>query len=304
MATTTWSIAPALGTGGTSPAISNFNAFYASFQAAIIALGWVQTSDTGQVNFTTNAATPAEGTYTLYQIFRMDDALQATAPVYLKIFYHYAGTSTVVPPSLSFQLAFATDGAGNLTGDFTPLIAARAGSGTATAYTHFGSGDGSRLWILLSAYVTATSADSAIQLFFSVERSKDANGLDTADFVTLNVTGSVDAAGRQITLHRTYGATAAENRWAAALPYTSANASYGGAGGTFPVFPLCGRLENPLLNIAVGKRSDFPNASNVVVDGYGTARTYKAFNSATTTAPTSLVAPTGAGNASILARYE
>jgi hypothetical protein len=88
----------------TTPSNADLQTYVNACHTAITAGGWVQTSDTGQTSLGSAAAS-----YTL--LYRMDDTLQATAPVYIKVVFN--NTS-----SLGMQVTYGTasNGSGSLTG--------------------------------------------------------------------------------------------------------------------------------------------------------------------------------------------
>src|ERR1035437_4296358 len=99
---------------------ANFRSFCQSVNAAMVAAGWVQTADTGQVNNSTVTNPAASGYWSpgywaggAYEIWRMNDALQSTYPVFLKIEYYNAVANNTHALQIQMSLA-ATDGAGNL----------------------------------------------------------------------------------------------------------------------------------------------------------------------------------------------
>lgn len=75
--------------------------------------GLVQTADTGQIN-PGSATRPAINTSAGYQIWRFNDALQATAPVFLRI--EYRTGSVVTNPAMFLGVGTSTNGAGTLGG--------------------------------------------------------------------------------------------------------------------------------------------------------------------------------------------
>src|SRR3954447_6998637 len=80
----------------------------------ITGLGWVRTSDTGQIDPTT-VLKPAASTPAGYDIFRFDDALQATAPFFLKIEYGLGSGTNVF--GWWVTVGTGTNGAGSLIGN-------------------------------------------------------------------------------------------------------------------------------------------------------------------------------------------
>ena len=284
-------------------AASVYNAYYQAIVNLFTGFGWVATSDTGQIDLTTNAVLPTvTGSY---KILRMADTLQSTSPVFVKLnLFMNASFAT-----LTVQVGRATDGAGNFVGDVSQLLTLQPTSAGATSQANitYASGSTNRIWICIHGS-TAASVISNQMHFFAIERSQDALGADTADFVTLIGSGGAAGTTRQCSLHYTYGPTQAESRWVTAFAYNSTNLGFGTGGGTLPVFPLLGRLENPLLDVGICKASDFPHLSNITCTAYSATHTYKVFQSSgsNTSVVTEIAAAvnTTTALAAILARWE
>lgn len=79
---------------------------------AFSALGWVQTTDTGQLNLGTITKAVAVNTVQGYEIWRMNDSLQSTAPVFVKLEFGSGPSNTYL--ALWLTVGFSTDGAGNI----------------------------------------------------------------------------------------------------------------------------------------------------------------------------------------------
>lgn len=89
-----------------------FRAWGAAFNAMLAAAGLVQTSDTGQINWTT-VTRPGTGPNAAgYEIWRFNDALQSTAPIYIKIEYGCGTNSTI--PAMWITVGTSTNGAGTI----------------------------------------------------------------------------------------------------------------------------------------------------------------------------------------------
>jgi hypothetical protein len=149
-----------------------------------VAAGWVRTSDAGQINEASYTATGSvDGTVWGYAMFRMADALQATAPVFVKVRFVNSWNTVF----LRVSIGQGSDGAGNLTGRVSPELYFGAGGGTSGAGNSSGSngtcyfsGDTSRFGMWLwddrgnSEYHNAA---------FFIERTHDATGADTGEGV-------------------------------------------------------------------------------------------------------------------------
>src|SRR4051812_25718504 len=89
---------------------ATFRTWAQGIHAQIVATGALtQTADTGQVNLTT-ATRPLANAFAGYEIFAFNDALQATAPLYLKVEYGVGATQD--RPSLRVSAGSSTNGAG------------------------------------------------------------------------------------------------------------------------------------------------------------------------------------------------
>ena len=82
-------------------------------------IGLVQTADTGQIDWVT-VTRPGTNTDAGYEVWRFNDSLQGTAPIFLKLYYGTGGG--VDAPRLSFQIGTGSDGSGALTGTTTSII--------------------------------------------------------------------------------------------------------------------------------------------------------------------------------------
>jgi hypothetical protein len=95
----------------------DFRTWVAGVRAALLAVGLVQTSDSGQIDTATVARPTTMNTVAGYDIFRFDDAAQATCPVFIKFLYGTGGTpGSLNDVGLTPQVGQGTNGAGTLTG--------------------------------------------------------------------------------------------------------------------------------------------------------------------------------------------
>lgn len=95
----------------------------------LAAAGLVQTADTGQINWVT-ATRAAINTDAGYEIWQFNDAMQATAPIFLKI--HYGSGSATNVPRLRIIVGTTTNGAGTLGGAVTTVRTFTASNLTTT----------------------------------------------------------------------------------------------------------------------------------------------------------------------------
>lgn len=167
---------------------ANFRAWGTNLAARFLAAGWVQTADTGQINWVTVTAPAGVSTFQGYEIWRFADALQASAPIYLKI--EYGEGNGTDGPAIRFSVGTGSNGSGTLTGNVSSTIIAACTS-TPGGGTYFGSGDTGRFSFAL---------DVSAGMYFSVERTKDATGADTTEGLLIFTKTIVAAAGSGSTL--------------------------------------------------------------------------------------------------------
>lgn len=99
---------------------AQFRSWGLAFHNSLIAVGLTNTADTGQIDFTT-VLIPAPGASGGYKIYRFNDALQASAPIFIRIDYGIDASGAAVP-QMWVQIGTATDGAGTLTGVFSDVL--------------------------------------------------------------------------------------------------------------------------------------------------------------------------------------
>lgn len=157
---------------------AEFRAWATNLHNALIAAGLVQTADTGQADFTTMTR-PAGGVY-FYRVYRYSDALQATAPVFVRVEYGTGGGAANTP-GIRVGIGRATDGAGTLTVAALQPINFSVASGIAPV-----AGNSARTWVCFKdgAFTLLWGADasgigSAFKYQFSLDRSRDGAGVAT-----------------------------------------------------------------------------------------------------------------------------
>jgi len=168
---------------------ANFRAWTNNVSAQFISAGWVRSGDTGNIDFTSVAAPTNPMDRMGYDIFKMQDTLQATAPIFVRVDYG-AGFTSANNPGMLFQVGSGTDGVGGLTGAVSakfPVFVANNSNASIT----YASGDTNRMcfafWASgglgtpVSNGNTFSTAHSPTVGLFSIERTKDASGNDTSD---------------------------------------------------------------------------------------------------------------------------
>lgn len=275
---------------------ANFRA-WAKFISDVFALAWVNTADTGQIDFTTVAAPGAGNTSMGYKIYRMNDALQATKPVFAKIEFGSGGTATT--PAYWITIGTGSDGAGNITG--TILLARtqiNGADGGATVQTNsYGSADTNRV----AFAVHLTTANAA--LILGIERSKDATGADTN--LALIVAYISFSAGVKKSAYLPFTTTlpTAQDGMHCVIAGTTPSALSGNVG-VSPMIPMGYDAKQPGMNWMICLVNDFANFAVLNISIYGVSRVYQHLGAQVTT----LRAGGGSGavdaNTRLCMRYE
>lgn len=155
-------------------------AWGAALSAAIQACGLIKTADTGQINWATVTQPGSVDIVAGYEIYRFNDALQATSPVFMKIEYGSGGQLATTP---QYWIRFGTgsDGAGTLTGRVSSRMQFRhwevlGGAAGTVARDCYVSGSTGRL-----SFNMWVNYDQRYSSFFSVERTKNSDGSDNGE---------------------------------------------------------------------------------------------------------------------------
>lgn len=235
----------------------------------ITGVGWVRTNDTGQID-TATVVKPGVSTPAGYDIFRFDDALQATAPFFLKIEYGIGPSTNAF--AWWITVGTGTNGAGVLTGNASTRSTAQTATDVGAIRTCTFAGAANRLAIVLfENHLSATAAMGLV-----IERSHADNGSDTAERVDEVLTGSVGTAQfHMIPAVGQFAVPAVQNYLPILLP-TSGSALKGTDVGVFALFPnMAGPLRNPMIGLLAFLPGDIASGSEVPVSVYGVTRTYR-----------------------------
>ena len=161
---------------------AEFRIWGLEFNAKLAAIGLIQTADTGQINWTTVVRPGTAATDAGFEIWAFPDALQATAPIYLKI--AYGNVNGLNSPRVRIQVGTGTNGAGTLTGVTTALNLIHQQNGnsftsnnSSQSYFCFKDGQLALGWKIPEATPAITTG---IAGFFCLSRTVDSNGQPTA----------------------------------------------------------------------------------------------------------------------------
>ena len=273
--------------------------------------GWVQTADTGQMNFATVTKPGAANTMQGYIIVRMDDSLQASFPVYAKVEFG-SGNGAANEPGVQITLGTGSNGSGSITGAFLTSYAVN-NSSNATGQTNiFSHSSVSPSHAAVSLFVHSTPN---FMVSFSIERARDSSGDEVGTHVVLTDSG---AAGSIVRFSQ-YLTRAGGTQATAQLSFTSiltgstvsagAHAEYASMQdvGFGLIYPISGtsaesyRPENPCLGYILTPGTFTTTDAVLIVYVYGVPHVYKRLGG--------FVAPgigsnTNVSNYSVWQRYE
>ena len=155
---------------------------------ALTEVGFVQTSDTGQLNLM-STPTLAASTMVGYLIYEMDDAYSTTAPIYLRV--ELWAITTSFKFGVGVQIGRATDGSGTLVGTASPVYNGYGSSTTrpTTSTIYVCRIDGA--FVIYFPQASTTTGEMVCPMFVAVERARGMDGSyrdDALFFVRLGST--------------------------------------------------------------------------------------------------------------------
>jgi hypothetical protein len=271
--------------------LNNFKQWGHALSSAFGTFGWSQSSDTGQVNWSTIGSVPGSGAF-VYEIWEPNDGLPN---FFLKI--EYGNGSSTNSPTVQITLSTTTNGAGTATGVIIgPFIGCGVSSSftapsASTQYECDFSGVAGRFAAMLWRNAPSSGTITNPQQLFAVERSVDATGAYTSDHVTLVMVGSCPLANA--TFSRTnqqsivFGVGASP-----AIPPTpttginalggclsprvmlTGSSNFNGSLAFDTVAPMVGFWDFPLTVLGVANGPDLVEGVTFSASMYGSTRTY------------------------------
>lgn len=260
---------------------AGFRAWAQAIHDTLVAVGLVQTSDTGQIDLTTVTTPGTNNTDAGYEIWRFNDAAQGSDPAFFRI--NYGRGAAAGRCRLQVVLGTGSNGSGTISG--TTLTSAPSdltrvepkGAPGANGTIHAASGDGSRLVVSLHSK-NSTPLDYTLGYGFAIERIRSLanNSLKGSAAICLvywNGTGFVEHKSRDntsVTYTADYQSVAG---WVIPSEATTNIESPDTWVGL--AFPSTKRAEAPLAALAVGHNSDFTGDDTGYITIGGTSRNYR-----------------------------
>jgi hypothetical protein len=245
---------------------ANVQALAAALFGNLSAGGMLQAADTGQTASGSFAAATGANQSLGYQIWRFNDTLQATAPVFVK--FELGSGASAGYPSIWITIGTGSDGAGAITG----VILSRTqftGTGVNTAYTCYFSSATNRFGF----WLTAGALSAGYALHIGLERSKASTGADSADGIIIKAI----TASTQYHQYLPFSRNARAAQTYASIPAGGAMGSlaFGTAVGLEPVYPLdTTGTQFPGLNLLAYYSTDLTPLNPISTTIYGVAHTY------------------------------
>lgn len=161
-----------------------------------------QTADTGQINTSTVTRPAVTNTAAGYTIWRFNDTLQSTSPIFIKLEFGTGGTQPTAP-QMWITIGQGSNGSGTLTGNLSTRVALcnnNVVSNNTTSYTSRFVYNATYGFLGMCWKYNAQGTPSATQGGFFVFRSNDTNGNATGDAVMCisnvsSATGSASSNG-------------------------------------------------------------------------------------------------------------
>lgn len=252
---------------------AHFRAWAQEIHDALTAFGWINTGDTGQIALSTVVKPAGTNTAQGYEIWHMNDANEASFPVFMKI--EYGSGSAANSPAVWITLGQGSNGSGTLTG----LLSTRQQYGgvndTARANNYFSSGDTNRFCMAWGSDAVATDATKF--LYVGIERLKNTDGTDaTNGAFVVGIGGDTNAGKFRSQVSPFSGALPPQQVNGPSYPNDSTTTSLisGGNVYTLPIYPFWFFHQNPTMNFVGYCNPDFTRETPVTLVVYGAGHTY------------------------------
>jgi hypothetical protein len=253
---------------------AEFRAWGSAIKTALSTVGFVQTSDTGQIDWTTVLAPTVATTSQGYEIWRLNDAAQSTCPIYFKIEYGSGSTTPSARPNIWVTIGTGSNGSGTITG---VTILSRSAWNTSTngivgdtpnwACYHEDTGS---FWLSL-----APNSGTAPTGFFGIFRwGEDDDTVGTRGVTTIH---QVTTSSAIVTNHyRRAQASVLSGRGGWSYPFSQSAATLA-SGLTLPVFYNYGQDADglrPMMGVFGHNSGDFQQGTIIPITAYGATRNF------------------------------
>lgn len=271
-----------------------FRTLMQNFAAGFVNAGWVKVTQTGEINLTT-VNRPAAGTIAGFEIYRMDDALAATYPEFMKVSYAMSSIANI--PQLQLQFGKGSNGSGALTGEITDVFLLHYGAlatNTEPLYCFVAGGSD---WLTIGGFVNAVNG--AATFGFSCSRTRLSDG--SATNYAINICSYVySLCKQQILVNSVLGKYPNPALVGFNAAVMNATGIYVGEQGVFPVQPVRGYSDFADMGFVLMYASDIGGNNIVKQTINGAVHTYLTLNALGSAINTVLTGATGL----VAIRYE
>lgn len=251
--------------------VANYIASGQMFYNMMIALGFVRTADSGQVNWGSVSTLPGNTTRDFDIWYPPSDPLQTGATqFFIKFWYGNSTTSFVV----YVQISTSTNGTGDLTGTATALMLIQ-GNGNAGSAKYECDWSGSGATGRVDAILCRNAASAYLASWFGVERTLDASGNYNSDGVTV-IAASPSSGGHLTQQTLVFGSGVGNVTGAIRIQQSNAPTSDVALAGipVSPLFPSYGKFGNAHTMFAFARSADAAEGGTFTASLYGTSHTW------------------------------
>ena len=234
---------------------------WATFFHDVFNLAWVQTSDTGQINLGTVTTPGAPNTSQGYEIWRMNDSLQSTFPVFVKI--EYGSGAATISPAIWITIGKGSDGSGGIT--TIRFARTQISSNAENNGNHLSYGSAATNRVGVAFAVDGTGTARPVLIF--IERSKDSAGADTSDGLVVIYNLASSTIMKSVNYVKM-------NQVAQPDPETthyirSRNAAFDSNVAMGVIIPIAGVAQQPGMNMFIARAGDFSASGSPTISIYG-----------------------------------
>lgn len=171
---------------------ATFRLWGSELATKLAAIGLVQTADTGQINWAT-VTRPAVNVYAGYEIWRFNDSLQGSAPIFFKL--EYGTSNTANGPATRITVGTGSNGSGTITGQSTAATVCCHTGALTDAVTNrqsYACAVDGIAWVTTKYGAGGTDVNA---VSFKIERTVDSTGAPTTTGFLLYACQATTTAG-------------------------------------------------------------------------------------------------------------
>lgn len=260
--------------------VTTFNTWGSAISSALASAGLTKTTDTGQVNWTSNASMPT--TYgTVYEVWKFNDSLQSTAPVYFRL--DYFNQTAYSTPQIAITIGTGSNGSGTINNqqltDLT-IFPYNVGWGSTVNQTLWVDSDGGSS-MMIAGWFTATTGSGTVTV---LERTRNWDGTVNGNgfgFYSVNIGNSSSATYQSILTSMAFSFLAGSNNATYYTAHTDLTQNFTmsryGNGVYYPQpfpGPLTPMQGAPSVHAVIAAGHELPPGTQFSASLYGTSHTF------------------------------